>query len=167
MAIALMFGKCFTENMNKDGSMPTNRFSKPWKLLARNGNVERSFNCKRFKAIRDFLTGRGLISWADRNYVISTEFDADGNGVNGKACKWCFSKELMEMLDFESSLVLKGERESIFIDTQLNTWKNQANWDLVEDEEICSPQQITLEHWFYLASQRLYDDPTLLYKQAA
>lgn len=170
VAIALMLGKCFSNNMNKDGSMPTKRFSSVWTVLANNGNVERGYNGKRLKVIRDFLTGFGLISWNDNKFVVSTEFDEAGNGTNGKACKWQFSEELMKMLDFDGSLILRGEEESIFRDTSINAGKNSMNWKAVVVEEFdldTSPQQIAPDYRFYLASQRLYDDPTIFLQQAA
>ena len=49
VACFLLLGKCFTENMNKDGSMPRNRFKSVQGSLFANNFIQRAFNGKRFK----------------------------------------------------------------------------------------------------------------------
>jgi hypothetical protein len=98
LGIFLLLGRCFTNNMNKDGTMPRARFEANWSQLYRDGRVSRPFCRKRFKVIRDFLSSRGLLDWEDHTYMVSTVLNMSGRGTNGRACKWRFSVTLMEML---------------------------------------------------------------------
>ena len=94
LAIALMIGKFFTEDMNADGSMPTKRWRKMWTAMKDAGDIERQYSGPRFKTIRNFLTGLGLIDWEDEKYQVGW-VDDEGKYHKGKAAKWKFSAELM------------------------------------------------------------------------
>jgi hypothetical protein len=88
----------FTSWMNADGTLPVRRFEGLWSGLYEAGDVGRSFDCHRFKSIRDYLSDLGLIDWADKTYVVP-KFDESGTRRVGRACKWKAGRQLMEMLD--------------------------------------------------------------------
>ena len=170
VAIFLMLGKCFTENMNKDGSMPSERFSSVWTKMHENGDVDRGYNGKRVKAIRDFLTSQGLICWVDNHFVIGTELDEQGNRIKGKACKWHFADELMELLDLSLLQSSYGEGESIFRDTIKKQWKNQGlpiDMGIAQTFKPTVPTLVTANFEFNVMTQRLYDAPEQFLRQAA
>jgi hypothetical protein len=98
MAVFLMLGKFFTENMNADGSLPWDRWHRMWNCLK---DVEVKFDAAKFAACRNYLDSLGLIDWEDNRYVIGIK-DADGNVVvEGRAMKWKFDGVLMQMLNAE------------------------------------------------------------------
>ena len=78
VAIFLACLKFFTGRMNADGTLPVRRFEGLWSALYEAGDVGRAFDCHRFKAIRDYLSGLGLLDWEDRTFVAPTK-DHDGN----------------------------------------------------------------------------------------
>jgi hypothetical protein len=115
VAIFLLCLKFFTERMNADGTLPVKRFDGLWSALNEAGDVGRSFDCHRFKAIRDYLSDLGLLDWED-NTFIAPRFDHSGTRRNGRACKWKASEVLMGMLDWEK---WEGEgREVQVVDNQ-------------------------------------------------
>jgi hypothetical protein len=118
VAIFLMIGKFFTENMPTNGAMPTNRWSKMWTALMDDGDVSRPFSGKRFAAIRNHLSSLGLIDWQDANYTPGFE-TASGKWVKGEAAQWQFDPELMDVLQSEeeeaSSMVTSTEESEEFI----------------------------------------------------
>jgi hypothetical protein len=97
MAIFLLVGEFFTENMNADGSLPWKRWARMWNSLERAGDVERGFDSHRLAAVRSYFDSLGLIDWASNKFVIGVK-GRDGVRRGGKACKWKFSKVLMELL---------------------------------------------------------------------
>jgi hypothetical protein len=100
VAIFLLCLKFFTDRMNADGTLPVKRFEGLWSALYEAGDVGRSFDCHRFKAIRDYLSDLGLLDWED-NTFIAPRFDHTGTRRNGRACKWKANEKLMGMLDWE------------------------------------------------------------------
>ena len=70
VAIFLMLVKFFTNNMNKDGSLPVNRWRNLWNALFEAGDLNRAFCPQRFKAIRDYFSSLGLLDWADEKYWV-------------------------------------------------------------------------------------------------
>lgn len=105
VAIFLMIGKYFTNNMNEDGSLPTKRWKAMWTALFEAGDVTRAFQDRRFAAIRNMMSKLGIIDWNDNTYEIG-KYDMFGNYHSGRACKWQFSEELMQMLDNNTSFAV-------------------------------------------------------------
>jgi hypothetical protein len=100
VAIFLLCLRFLTGRMNEDGTMPTRRFEGLWSALYRAGDVGRSFDCHRYKAIRDYLSDLGLLNWEDCSYV-APRVEA-GQRRKGRACKWRASDQLMEMLKWDN-----------------------------------------------------------------
>lgn len=100
VAVFLMCLKFFSNRMNADGTLPVKRFEGLWTGLYEAGDVGRSFDCHRFKAIRDYLSDLSLIDWEDNSYVVS-RIDGTGKRQKGRACKWKAGRKLMEMLNWE------------------------------------------------------------------
>lgn len=98
MAILLCIGKFCTDNMNDDGTLPFDRIEGLWMALKDADDINRPFNSKRYGVVRNLLSGLGLLDWADPTYVIGRNDDGSRNKKTGRACKWRFSAELMEML---------------------------------------------------------------------
>ena len=111
VAIWLMLIKFFTQNMNRDGSLPVERWREMWRALFQAGDINRSFCCQRFGIIRDYLSSLGLIAWEDGSYRLGY-IDENGEYRKGKACKWKASDELMAMLELpEVCEAEEGEKE--------------------------------------------------------
>jgi hypothetical protein len=115
VAIFLMLLKFFTQNMNADGSLPQLRFKKLWTSLFETGDIDRSFDDKRFACVRNYLSSLNLIDWDDNTYVVGVT-DSQGKR-SGKACKWKASELLMSWLEptnFQSeSSVQSGVNEDL------------------------------------------------------
>lgn len=120
VAIWLMLIKFFTENMNRDGSLPVERWREMWRALFQAGDINRSFCCQRFGIVRDYLSSLGLIAWQDESYRLGY-INENGEYRKGKACKWKASDELMAMLQLpEVCEAEEGEKErTSFIRTNL------------------------------------------------
>lgn len=86
VAIFLMLGEFFSQNMNPDGTMPTKRFRALWEALHECGDVNRPWQPTRFSAIRNWLSSLNLINWESARFS------------PGKACKWEFSGDLLLMI---------------------------------------------------------------------
>lgn len=106
ISVFLMFLVFFSNNMNEDGSLPWARFKNFWNAVHKSGDVDRPFQCNRFAAIRNYLSGLGLIEWADKTYKIGQK-DEKGRKYGGKACKWKASQILLDLI----KNVEKGEAE--------------------------------------------------------
>jgi len=105
IAVFLMIGKFFSNNMNKDGSLPMKRWEGMWQALYRGHDVRRQFDHHRWTALRNYLSALGLLSWEDNSY-------SPGSGnVKGFACKWQFGNELLRILEKE------GEEETSLVVT--------------------------------------------------
>lgn len=100
VAAFLLLLKFFTDRMNADGTLPVRRFEGLWTGLYEAGDVGRSFDCHRFKAIRDYLSDLGLIDWEDSTFIVP-RIDESGKKRKGRACKWKAGRALMDMLDWE------------------------------------------------------------------
>ena len=96
LAIFLMVGEFFTLNMPTNGAMPTKRWLNMWSALFESGDIKRSFDAKRFKSIRDYLSSLGLIEWNDPEYEVGHW--EGGAYRKGKAAKWTFDLKLLTML---------------------------------------------------------------------
>jgi hypothetical protein len=108
-AIFLLILKIITDSMNEaavaaprsdgtlpknaDGSLPRNRFRAVWTELYSQGRVDRGFHLSRFIAIRDHLSGLGLIDWIDCRYR------PDPKNHQGVAAKWKASEVLMGLCE--------------------------------------------------------------------
>lgn len=107
LAIFLMLLRYFTQNMNRDGSLPYARFKGLWSSVFECGDVGRSFEDKRFATLRNYLSSLGLLEWQDDKYTLGTT-DSDGNKHKGKASRWQASELLMSLLDWQE---LKNQQE--------------------------------------------------------
>ena len=92
-----MLGEWFTDHMFANGALPEARWIGMWTSLHRCEDINRAWCHKRFKAIRDWLSSLGLLKWEDETFVVGW-YDEDGVYHKGRAAKWRFSAELMEML---------------------------------------------------------------------
>lgn len=159
IAIFLMLGKFFSENMNDDGSLPTDRWREMWKALYNAGDVERQFNANRYTAIRNHLSSLGYLEWEDESYVIGW---TDDYGVyhKGTAAKWQFSEELIELL----TLQVKGRAS--FVTTHSEDVIKSLSQLPVED--TITPIQIIKPAFWLISADELselvpeYDIGTLL-----
>ena len=102
LSIFLMLLRYFTKNMNRDGSLPYARFKGLWSSVFESGDVGRSFECKRFATLRNYLSSLGLLDWQDDKYTLGTT-DSEGNKHKGKASRWQASELLMSLLDWQEN----------------------------------------------------------------
>ena len=107
LAVFLMLLRFFTVNMNGDGTLPTARWREMWTALYKAGDIERAWCHHRFAELRNFFSGKDLLSWEDEDYVIGSEHR--GRYVPGRAAKWHASVVLMTMID--GSAIEVGEEE--------------------------------------------------------
>ena len=105
LGIMLGLVKFFTNNMETNGALPTKRFKTLWECLYEKGQINRAWNCNRFKAMRDLLSSLGLIDWKESTFQVGHY--EQGEYKKGKAAKWKGSAELMGLLD----LCLSKEEE--------------------------------------------------------
>lgn len=100
--IFFMIGKFLSENMNPNGTMPTERWAELWTALKESGDIERAWCPNRFCALRNWLSSLpGCIDWRNMTYVRPTyvaEKDGTQRKIKGRACKWQFGRDLLEML---------------------------------------------------------------------
>lgn len=73
-------------NANADGAMPTRRFEVLWDALYHAGDFSRAWSPNKYKAVRDLLSGEGLIDWIDETFC-------HGEG-GGRACRWRLTAEM-------------------------------------------------------------------------
>lgn len=101
MAIFLMLLEHFsTKGKNDNGAMPFARFENTWQALYRAGDVTRPWDHHRYKALRQYLSDRGLINWIDDTYVAPIVVD-DVTVKAGRCCEWEASEELLAILNTE------------------------------------------------------------------
>ena len=112
VATFLLLLKFFTGRMNADGSLPVRRFEGLWAGLYEAGDLERAFDCHRFKSIRDYLSDLGLIDWQDSTFIVP-RIDEAGRKRKGRACKWMAGASLMELLDSEKWTTMTEVAEGI------------------------------------------------------
>ena len=79
--------------MNRDGTLPGDRIKGLWTALYQAGQVERGFCTNRYKVLRDLLTDKGLLTWEDERYDLTS-----GDG-KGQACKWHGNDSLLALLE--------------------------------------------------------------------
>jgi hypothetical protein len=145
VAIFLMLFNKFSLNPYPNGAMPTQRFIGYWTDLHEQGDVDRPFNEKRFKAIRDYLSSLGLIDWEDPNYEKGW-YDHDGNYHKGKAAKWHASDKLLETLEIPEEQDAEGEEREHPIDTPLILFaKNLTRQP--ESEAIRPVERVVIPIW--------------------
>jgi hypothetical protein len=126
MAIFLLCLRFFTKNMNDNGTLPWGRFKGLWTALYQAGDVERAFNPKRFKAMRDHLSslvvdGEVLLEWEDETYSA------------GRACKWRASEKLMEMIEEEREGTSSAETGITILDDYP---RPRASWQSQMEEKV-------------------------------
>jgi len=100
LAIFLMLIRYFTLNMNLDGSLPYARFKGMWTSVFDSGDIGRSFECKRFATLRNYLSSLGLLEWQNEKYTLGIT-DVDGKKHKGKASRWKASELLMSLLNWQ------------------------------------------------------------------
>ncbi|QDU80510.1 hypothetical protein Pla110_22400 [Polystyrenella longa] len=99
LAVYLMLGKYFTENMNSDGSLPWLRWSQTWNAVYEEQDISIEFNTARNAACRRYLDSLGLISWQDNTFAMGVR-DDDGKVLRkGRAMRWQFDEVLMQLLE--------------------------------------------------------------------
>ncbi len=96
VAIFLMLGEFFTKNMPTNGAMPTERWKNMWTALDDAEDIERAFDGKRFKVIRNWLSSLSLITWENPEYEVGKWIGE--KYIPGKAAKWTFDPKLLAML---------------------------------------------------------------------
>lgn len=97
VAVALLLLRFFHQNPNPDGTLPTERVKGMWTGLFDAGDVQRAWNHRRWKAIRDFLSACGHIDWTDHRYYYG--YMAGDKFVKGRACKFTITGEFADALD--------------------------------------------------------------------
>jgi hypothetical protein len=108
-AVACVLLRFFKKNPNKDGTLPTRRAQALWTALYEAGPVQRPWNDRRWKRIRDWLSESGHIDWQDNSYQAPNP----AQGLKAVASKWCITDEFFEVLE---SVKQTRERGS-FVDT--------------------------------------------------
>lgn len=134
LAIWLMLVQFCTEKLDENGGLPTARIKGLWNKLKGDDEITRSWNSRRHKSIRDFLSDLGLISWQDQTYQPGWyEGEVFKKGV---CMKWCLSEELMEKMAVVHDLPNKKEEERhalLIHDSHLF-----ADW--VSELVVCEPE---------------------------
>jgi hypothetical protein len=93
-----MLLRFFSASMNADGSLPTARWMELWTALYKADDIGRPWCHHRYAAMRNYLSGKGLLTWEDPGYLIGGA-GRDGRYVPGKAAKWCASEDLMAAME--------------------------------------------------------------------
>lgn len=117
LSVFLMFGEYFSNNMNQDGTLPTERYCGMWNSAKSEGDIDRGWNHHRYKAMRDALSALDLIDWTDENYIVGVPvIDREGKKkrVGGKACKWSFSEDLLEMLTAAEMSIYQKDQMDVY-----------------------------------------------------
>lgn len=90
-AVALAILAWTKDHPNKNGTTPTRRIEALWQVMVEQGVAERSFDCQKWKVIRDELSKLGLIDWRDCGYWFNV-------GGKGRAMCWEITDEFAELL---------------------------------------------------------------------
>jgi len=106
LAVFLMLLKFFSGNMNADGSLPMARFRSMWNALFESRDVSRSFDPKRFAAMRNLVSDLGLLEWEDQRYT------PGALGSKGQSCCWHASDALMALLEENAKKPMKKEEKT-------------------------------------------------------
>ena len=117
-----------SQNMNADGSLPTNRIKGFWDALYANGETDRAFVPRRYKATRDLLDAAGCLNWKSNHYTL------------GIACKWRLNEDTMEII--ESCFTEEQEKGTSFMPSR--TWVMKPS-DLITRPVRLVEREITLE----------------------
>ncbi|WP_150105987.1 hypothetical protein [Rubinisphaera brasiliensis] len=168
MAIVLMLGEFFTNNMNLDGSMPTARWKAMWNCLIEEGEIDRAWDHKRFKVLRDRLSSLGLIKWEDDTYTIGWKTSA-GEYVPGRAAKWKFSAELMDKLatsvDLAIASVFEEEKKHPLWEQELLNWRSSL--PVLPDNQTIRPTLVLRQPIYLYSPDELTDFVTPIMQLAA
>lgn len=121
VAIWMMFMFWITNNMNADGTMPSERLKKFWQALWDSGDVTRAWNKNRCAVIFKYFSSLRLLEIEDNEYKVGFSVDSKGEShkghiegmryVKGRAAKWKLSAEMMDML--EAEVVGRQEKKTI------------------------------------------------------
>lgn len=135
LAVWLMLVQFCTEKLDENGGLPTARIAGLWNKLKDDEEISRSWNSRRHKAIRDFLSDLGLIDWEDESY--KPGFYKGDDFVKGVCMKWCLSQELMEkMADVSDISIKKEERGHALL---IQDHQSLADW--VAELRFCDPEE--------------------------
>jgi len=151
VAICLIILRFCSKNMNVDGSLPTKRIKSLWDALYSCEDVPRPWNCRRYSAIRNWLSSLGVLEWTDETYRLGF-----GNDDKGQAAKWRINDALLAELDgIEEE---KEKKETSFIVT------------LSPSPTFIRPREVwieTLQRQETLKLIEMSNQVLLLYEQAA
>lgn len=171
MAIVLMLGEFFTKNMNSDGSLPTTRWGAMWNCLCEENVIDRAWDHKRFKLLRDRLSSLGLIEWEDQSYSLGWKKE-DGEYVPGRAAKWKFSTELMEQIAVSAdstvasaASVSEEEREHPLWEQDLLNWRSSL--PITPDNKVVRPYLVTKMTVYLYSPDELTDFVSPIMQMAA
>lgn len=134
LAVWLMLLQHCTETLDENGGLPTDRIKGLWQKLKNDEEITRSWNSRRHKAIRDFLSDLGLIAWEDESY--KPGFYKGDEFVKGVCMKWSLSDELMQKLAEVRDLPIKNEEEGHALLIQ----ESHLFGDWVAELTICEPE---------------------------
>jgi hypothetical protein len=121
-AIAMLVVKKLSEVMEDGDPMRTKRIWGVWDSFYQNGYVDRAFDPKRWKVIRNTLSERGLLDWRDNSYVVPLHGE-------GRAMDWRMGPELLAVMD--EMAACKDLEEATLLGTQEL---------LVGRGEVCYPE---------------------------
>ncbi len=141
VAIFLTCLKFFTGRMNADGTLPVKRFEGLWSSMYEAGDIDRAFDCHRFKVVRDYLSDIGLLDWEDSAFVAPVK-DRDGVRRNGRACKWMANETLMMMLDWEKSEAKAG---AMYLDEVHEEKEGKGRASLVGTKTSLTPPPVFVD----------------------
>lgn len=91
-----------TNNMNRDGSLPTPRIKALWTWLYEVGITPRPYDPHRITGLRNGFSAMNLLHWTDHRYVIGKQ-----------ACKWQGSAQFMEMVENRNEEVVLPPEEHL------------------------------------------------------
>lgn len=90
-AVAMLVVKKLSDILKNDDPMRTMRLWGVWNSIYSAGVVDRAFDPKRWKVIRNTLSERGLLDWHDSSYVVPMEGE-------GRAMNWRLGQELLDVM---------------------------------------------------------------------
>ena len=158
IAILIMILKYFKLDAKEDGAMPVLRIYNFWRSLYLAGHIDRSAAYRRITAIRNWLSGLGLIDWQDHTYeppkfhekkAIRTEMEGiAGVGFEivkekGRCCRWSLSQHFVGWLNLSvihpPSLITTGitpiRPEAIYRMKLIGTRDDRSDqWRLMDDD---------------------------------
>jgi hypothetical protein len=147
-AISFLLLAFFKEHPKDNGALPTASIRGLWNALFQAGKVDRPFQCRRWKIIRDSLSSWGRLDWTDNRYCPRQE-----NGGKGVAMKWSITEDFARELSSEGT----GERESIPVNTPVlfdpHYLRPRLDWSLLRPWKVVPDTK--LDDWIRWAETEL------------